>query len=133
MAKLTETQIAEYERRLRDAMLMSDIDELDELLAQDLTFTDHFGALWRKADDLAAHRAGVIRVESVVASDERIQLLDQAAIVSVRLDIAGRFAGVAANGAFRFTRVWAPTLGGKWQVVAAHSTLIAGDQADSGD
>jgi ketosteroid isomerase-like protein len=121
----TLQDIRHYEERLLRAMRASDLAELDALLADDLVFTDHLGALWGKQDDLAAHRSGAIEVETVAASDERIRLLDGAAIVTVRLEISGRFAGEPASGAFRFTRVWAPTGDGRWQVVTAHSTLVA--------
>lgn len=105
MAVATHTQIRELERRLRDAMRDSDLDELDALLADELIFTDHLGGLWGKADDLAAHRAGSIKVSRVEASQERVMLLDGVAAVSVRLAISGTFGGQEASGDFRFTRV----------------------------
>lgn len=120
-----EDEIARLEERLLDAMLMSDLDELQELLADDLTFTDHEGGVWSKADDLAAHRAGAIQVDSVVASEQRIRIFDGVAIVTVRLAIVGTFGGHAASGAFRFTRVWIPSRHDGWQVVVAHSTRVA--------
>jgi ketosteroid isomerase-like protein len=119
-----EDEIERLEQRLLDAMLLSDVDELDKLLADDLTFTDHEGGVWSKADDLAAHRSGAIQVDSVVASEQRVRVFDGVAIVAVRLAIVGTFGGYAASGAFRFTRVWVPSRGG-WQVVVAHSTLVA--------
>jgi hypothetical protein len=120
-----EVDIARLEQRLLDAMLLSDVVELDALLADDLTFTDHEGGVWSKADDLAAHRSGAIRVDSVVASEQRIRVFDGGAIVTVRLAIVGTFGGHAARGAFLFTRVWIPSRYDGWQVVVAHSTLVA--------
>ena len=122
----TEQHIRHLERRLCNAMLGSDLDELDALLADDLVFTDHLGGLWGKQDDLDAHRSGMIKVKTVAASEERIRLLDGVAIVNVRLEISGTFGSAEASGAFRFTRVWMPGQNGQWQVVTAHSTLIAG-------
>ena len=40
---MTESVIAELEGRLREAMLASDVDVLDTLLADDLTFVDATG------------------------------------------------------------------------------------------
>lgn len=119
--------IRELERRLGDAMRNSDLDELDALLADELVFTDHLGALWGKQDDLAAHRSGVINVRSVRASRERVRVLDGAAVVNVRLAIAGTFGGEEASGVFQFTRIWMPLREGRWQVVAAHSTLVVNE------
>jgi ketosteroid isomerase-like protein len=125
MAGTTHLQIRELERRLRDAMRGSDLGELDALLADELIFTDHLGGLWRKADDMAAHRTGAIKVREVNASEERVMVLGGVAIVSVRLAISGTFGGREASGQFRFTRVWAQAGEGRWRVVAAHSTLVA--------
>ena len=60
---MTESVIAELEGRLREAMLASDVDVLDTLLADDLTFVDATGKVWSKADDLNAHRYGIQRIE----------------------------------------------------------------------
>jgi ketosteroid isomerase-like protein len=125
MAVPAHEQIQELEGRLRSAMLTSALDELDALLADDLLFTDRLGALWGKQDDLTAHRSGVIRIGALSASQERILVLEGAAIVSVLLEISGIFAGQEASGAFRFTRVWAQAASGQWQVFVAQSTLVA--------
>jgi hypothetical protein len=105
-------------------MLQSDVDALDSLLATDLVFTNHLGAVQTKEDDLFAHRTKIARLDSLELTDQRIRLLDNAAIVTVRAKIGGVFAGVAASGTFRFTRVWSPNTAGDWQVIAAHSTLV---------
>jgi hypothetical protein len=126
MAVPTHEQIKGLERRLLDAMRTSALEELDALLADDLLFTDHLGALWGKQDDLMAHRSGVIHIRALSASQERIPVLDGAAVVSVLLEISGTFAGEEASGTFRFTRVWSPTASGKWQAVVAQATLVAG-------
>lgn len=120
-----ETKIHQLEARLRQAMLESNIDELDYLLSDNLIFTDHLGAVWSKDDDLDAHASGAIEIENIVASEENIMLIERIAIVTVRLEISGIFGGAPAKGAFRFTRVWSPTSAGHWQVIAGHSTLIA--------
>lgn len=130
MTEPIDLYIRGLERRLLDAMRDSDLGELDALLADDLVFTDHLGALWGKQDDLGAHRSGAIKVRAIEASQERVQVHDGVAVVNVRLSISGTFGGEEASGVFRFTRVWVPVREGRWQVVAAHSTLLAGDGGD---
>lgn len=132
MTVATRDLIQGLERRLREAMRASALDELDALLADDLVFTDHLGGLWGKQDDLTAHRCGAIHISSLSASQEHILIRDNMAVVNMLLEIAGTFAGQEASGVFRFTRVWAPTTSGQWQVLAAQSTLVA-DQGDGGD
>jgi len=48
MTEHNHLYIRELEHRLLNAMCNSDLEELDALLADDLVFTDHLGALWGK-------------------------------------------------------------------------------------
>jgi hypothetical protein len=125
MTNLIETQIIECEERIRLAMLHSDVKELDELLAPELRFTSHLGELITKQDDLEFHRSGLIKIEAVTPSEQYIEIIGNVAIVFVRLRIEGNYAGVKADGDFRFTRIWTLSASGTWHVIAGHSTLIA--------
>lgn len=100
MTEPIDLYIRELERRLLNAMRDSDLGELDALLADDLVFTDHLGALWGKQDDLSARRSGAIRVRAVEASQERVQVHDGVAVVNVRLSISGTFGGRRRAGRF---------------------------------
>lgn len=120
-----ETQIAESEERLRLAMLRSDAGALDELLAPELIFTNHLGQVLTKQDDLEAHRSGTLNIEVLTPSEERIQLVGDVAIVSVRMHLLGSYAEARSEADFRFTRVWALSSGGVWRVVAAHSSVVS--------
>ncbi len=117
--------IEQYETRLKDAMLASDVAELDKLLASDLVFTNHLGQLMSKSDDLEAHRSGAVKIEQVDSSEVKMKLLPGAAIVLARVHIAGEFFGHKSEADFRFTRVWVKGAGDEWQVAVAHSTLIS--------
>lgn len=119
-----ETEIIQYEARLRQAMLRSDVKALDELLAPELIFTNHLGHLMTKKDDLEAHKSGTLKIEALIPSEENIQLIGDVAIVSVRVYILGTYAGVASEADFRFTRLWAPTSNGTWHVVVGHSSVV---------
>ncbi len=55
MSDTIETQILEAEEQLRQAMLASDVNALDDLLSPELIFTNHLGQVMGKQDDLAAH------------------------------------------------------------------------------
>ncbi|MGK7926600.1 MAG: nuclear transport factor 2 family protein [Spirulina sp.] len=120
-----ETQILKVEEQLRLAMLASDVKVLDELLASELIFTNHLGNLLSKQDDLSAHESGLVRIEELKQSEQKIKVIENIAIVSVRTQITGSYNGIPANGDFRFTRVWSVNDNGSWQVIAGHSCLIA--------
>ena len=119
------TTIVELEERLALAMRNSDATELDTLLANDLVFTSHLGALMSKQDDLAVHASGLLQLESLAFSEQVIRFLGEVAVVAVRVQLTGRYAGEGFGGAFRYTRVWA-LREGRWQVVVAQASQVAG-------
>lgn len=119
-----ETQIVNCEVRLREAMIRSDVEVLDELLSPDLIFTNHQGQLFTKQDDLEAHRSRIIKIQSITPLEQTIRLVGDVAIALVKVNIVGSIADVPSEGDFRFTRVWAATSSGAWQIVVAHSTIV---------
>jgi ketosteroid isomerase-like protein len=118
------SMIERLEADLRHAMLTGDVAAIDALLADDLIFTDQKGMTLSKAADLEAHRSGVLKLTSIESSDQRIRLMTNAAIVVVRSDLAGRYAGQLFNGSFVYTRVWLVS-GDRGQVVVGHCCAIA--------
>jgi hypothetical protein len=106
------------------AMLHSDVKALDELLSPELIFTMHTGQVIGKDDDLATHQSGVLQFKEIVCSNQRVLFHKDVAIVSVRVHISAAFAGMNAEGDYRFTRIWAPSAAGAWQVIAGHACEI---------
>jgi hypothetical protein len=120
-----ETQIINLEKSLREAMLASDVRVLNELLAPEIIITSHQGELLNKQDDLASHESGLVKIYELNPSEQKIQIHQKVAIVSVRMQISGLYNGNPTNGDFRFTRVWAISSMGTWQIVAAHISMVA--------
>ncbi|MDC0612013.1 nuclear transport factor 2 family protein [Vibrio sp.] len=120
-----EIQVVEAENQLCNAMLQSDMQVLDELLSDDLTFTNHFGAVLTKQDDIEAHKSGLLKIASITLEDQKVTLQQNTAVVFVKATINGSYDGNPANGAFRFTRVWQKIEQNRWQVIAVHSSMIA--------
>jgi len=121
---MTKETIQALEQRLLDAMFASDVEALDELLADNLVFITHTGALAGKQIDLDAHRSGLLTITDLSASEEFIRLLgDDSAVVTLKLELAGAFDGEPFSGNFRYTRVWAHSAG-RWQVVSAHVSQV---------
>ncbi len=116
--------IVELEERLVRAMRTSDVPVLDELLADDLLFTNHQGMVVTKQEDLEVHRSGLLKLDSLDASDRSVRLLGNVAVVAVRVQLAGRYGNDSFEGTFRYTRVWA-LLGARWRIVAAHASVVA--------
>lgn len=64
-----EQQIAMVEERLRLAMLASDRAVLDELISPDLIFTNHFGQVFGKQENLGLHQSGILRFQKLEPSE----------------------------------------------------------------
>ena len=125
MNQTIETEIEACEEQLKDAMLNSDTDVLDQLLSPELIFTNHLGQLMTKQDDLNAHRSGLLKIDKIELGDRHIKLLGNVAVVAVQARIHGHYKGESSASEFRFTRVWSKNASDKWQVAVAHSSLVA--------
>jgi ketosteroid isomerase-like protein len=118
-------ELRRMEERLRAAMLAGDVAELDALIDDALVFTTMTGEVATKAMDLDAHRSGVLRIHRMDPSELRIERFGDAAVVSVRMELAGTFADAPFAGPFRYGRVWIRRPQG-WRVAAGHVTEIRG-------
>ena len=119
---VTQSQVIELEERLRQAMLHSDVAELDALIAPELLFTNHLGQLVSKQEDLAAHRSGQFKFTELTPSERQIQLNDGFTVVSVLMHIIGSYEGTPVEKDIRFTRVWAISTSGSIQIIAGHTS-----------
>jgi ketosteroid isomerase-like protein len=121
---MTESVIAALEGRLREAMLASDVDVLETLLADDLTFVDATGRVWTKSDDLNAHRLGIQRIERLEIKEQTVRVYGKSAVTLTHAALAGQFGGVPLSANLRYTRMWVETESG-WRIAAAHCSVLA--------
>ncbi|AFY92616.1 nuclear transport factor 2 family protein [Chamaesiphon minutus] len=121
---VSQAQIIELEERLRQAMLHSDVVELDDLIAPELLFTNHLGQILSKQEDLDAHRSGKFKFTEITPSERQIQLNGGFAVVSVLMHILGSYEGTPVEQNIRFTRVWAISTSGSIQIIAGHTSEI---------
>src|SRR5262245_58241516 len=70
---LDDPEIVALEADIRAAQLAADVGALDRLISEDLLFTGPDGRLATKAQDLAAHRSGVVRIREHEPLDLRIR------------------------------------------------------------
>ena len=117
-------QIRKCEESLKNAMLHSNVSELDTLLADDLVFTNHLGHTMTKQDDLEAHTSKVLKINNIRFSDMAIKVYTGIAVVTVKVYIAGSFNGETTENDFRFTRVWHQVSENTWQITAGHSSVV---------
>ena len=115
------------EAALGKAMLGGDVAALDDLLDDDVRFTDQSGRRLSKDEDLAGHRSGLLRIETlepVGAPDVRI--CGDCALVWVTVDLAGFYKDEAFFGRFAYSRIWQKQ-SGQWRVVLAHCSAVPDD------
>ena len=117
-----QAQILEVEERLRQAMLHSDVDVLNKLIAPELLFTNHSGQRVTKEEDLDAHRAGLLRLTALTPSEQQIQLHTGFAVVSVLMHLLGSYDNTAIDLSIRYTRIWSFSADGSLQIVAGHAS-----------
>lgn len=112
------------EQQLRNAMLNGDVAQLERLLGDGLIFTNHDGVRLTKADDIAAHRSGLLEVETFSEQGERIiRRFDDTAVVCLTTEVAGRYGGQPFRGTFAYSRIWHRT-DGRWQVELGHCSPV---------
>ncbi|MBK1825185.1 nuclear transport factor 2 family protein [Burkholderia cenocepacia] len=117
------TVIEPSETALRAAMLANDVEALDALLDDDLVFTVPTGQVISKEDDLAAHRAKLLRLDALDVIEMRASAVDEMILTTTRAALAGRFDGAAFTGTFAYTRLWRRS-GAHWRVVAGHASQV---------
>ncbi|ABK12959.1 nuclear transport factor 2 family protein [Burkholderia orbicola] len=117
------TVIEPSETALRAAMLANDVEALDALLDDDLVFTVPTGQVISKEDDLAAHRAKLLRLDTLDVIEMRASAVDEMILTTTRAALAGRFDGAAFTGTFAYTRLWRRS-GAHWRVVAGHASQV---------
>ncbi|AOJ33231.1 nuclear transport factor 2 family protein [Burkholderia metallica] len=117
------TTIEPCEAALRAAMLANDVDALDALLDDDLVFTVPTGQIISKEDDLAAHRAKLLRLDKLDVQEMHAYAIDEMILTTTKAVLAGQFDGTAFDGVFAYTRLWRRSPAG-WRVVAGHASQI---------
>nr|WP_295514702.1 nuclear transport factor 2 family protein [uncultured Pseudomonas sp.] len=116
-------EIQACEERLRAAMIASDVPELDELIDDELVFTAPTGEVLSKAQDLRAHRDGILRIARLELFESRLHEVGDLVIATTKARLKATYAGHPVAGVFGYTRVWRESANG-WRVVAGHSSRL---------
>ncbi len=93
---MEESLIIDYEERLREAMLIGDVNSLDNLINDNLIFVNHIGQILTKEADIEAHRSGVLTFTDIKILDQKVILLENSAVTVTRAALKGIF-GIRAN------------------------------------
>lgn len=101
----TET-VVNAEIELLTAIKNADVSLLEKMLHDDLLFNLPTGNTITKEFDLNSYRSGKMKIDSIEASDQIINIIGDTAVVAVTISLKGAFDNNLINGAFRYIRVW---------------------------
>lgn len=116
-------ELLHAEAILRAAMLASDTDTLDGLLSDALVFVGPNREICTKADDIALHRSGRLRLRVLLTQPLVVAVEGVVALTVTEANLAGSLDGVEFEGLFRYTRTWVFEEA-RWQVLTAVCTGV---------
>ena len=120
---MEESLIIDYEERLREAMLIGDVNSLDNLINDNLIFVNHFGQILTKEADIEAHRSGVLNFTDIKILDQKVILLENSAVTVTRAALKGIFDIETIEDEMCYSRVWQMN-GDKLTIVSVHCSLV---------
>lgn len=115
--------IRALESKWVDAYKQRQIATVASLLADDYVITQEDGSVYGKVGFIS-YSAGSLRVDVAEASDLKIHMHDNIAVVTGAYHEKGVLGGKPYDYHDRLTDVWMKT-GGKWQLIASHYSLPA--------
>lgn len=115
--------IEQLENQLLDAMLHADVETLDKLIHPDLLFNSAMGQTVTKEMDLQSYSSGLMKVHSISATNQQVNIIGDTAVVAVTIDMSGEYGVQPISGKVRFLRVW-KQFNNNWQIIAGSSVMI---------
>ncbi len=130
-SNMEKNTIIEVEKTLLNAMKDCDVNKLDELLHEELLFTIPNGETITKAMDLETYRLGNMTIDEITSSDQKINVIQDNAIVSVIIEMKGKFFDYPLDGKYKIIRIW-KLVDNKLKVIAGSSIKLE-ENNDSSD
>lgn len=103
---ITKEQIIEAENNLIEAMKINDVETLDQLLHDDLLFITPDGQTITKKMDLDSHKSKTMIIEEIIPTIEKINLIEETAVVTIVFNTKGKMLGTPIAGKYRYIRFW---------------------------
>jgi len=116
--------IDQLEERWRDAMVAGDVSTMSALLADDFIGISPSGALQTKDDTIRTIRSGAFHFKSLEMSDRKVRFYGPTALVTSRAEVTGTGPSGDISGGYRYTRVYARSPNGAWQIVSFEANRI---------
>ncbi len=119
-------EIEGLELQWREALVNNNLPVIDRLLADDYLGIGANGTLETKADVLAMHRSGSLKITLMNLSDLKIRVYGDTAVVTSKADLEGTNGDRDISGHYRYTRVYS-NRDGQWRIVSFEASRIPGE------
>jgi ketosteroid isomerase-like protein len=119
-----ESMILALENGWNQAQVHHDAKALESLVADSFISTDNDGVVMNKAQFLADTKDMSYKADMVANDNVKVQLFQNAAVVTGTYHAKGTNKGKAFDHWGRFTDTWI-YFGGRWQCVASHTSHVA--------
>ena len=103
---LQKSTVLDCEKQLVTALESKNTDLLKELLYDNLIFAIPTGQVVTKEMDLQNLQSGNLKIDSIQADVQDVQLHDNCAITSVKVHLVGSYLDHPINQHFRYIRTW---------------------------
>ncbi|MGB5172434.1 MAG: nuclear transport factor 2 family protein [Eudoraea sp.] len=100
------------------AMIEADIEKLNEMLADDLTYTHTNGWIETKSEYLATVKSKKMDYLTMTTRDVSVRVFDKTAIISGLVDVKVKYQGILRELDLRFLEVYRK-VDSNWQLVAS--------------
>jgi ketosteroid isomerase-like protein len=122
-----EQDVRQTIKKYRTALLQRDAATLEQIWADDYTFTNGAGETHSKAQRLANLKSGATALDSISEDEDiKVRVYGKAAVATSRVTIKGQYSGKQASGQYRAIHVWVKGAAG-WQLVANQLTRVAAE------
>jgi small nuclear ribonucleoprotein (snRNP)-like protein len=115
--------VVNAEIELLTAIKNADVSALEKFLHDDLLFNLPDGNTITKEFDLNSYRSGKMKISSLEASDQSINIIDDSAVVAVTVSLKGTYDNNVLDDAFRYIRVW-KQFDGNLKVIAGSCVVL---------
>lgn len=116
-------KVKNLEEELRQAMLTNDVKKLDELIADSLVFVLPNGVVATKQMDLDSRKSGFTNMTKLSPSEQQIEIQDNFAVVTVKMELAGFYGDMKIDGNYRYIRTWT-RIDDKYQIISGAAIYI---------
>jgi len=120
-----EQEVRQTIEKYRTALLQRDAAALEQIWADDYTFTNGAGETHSKAQRLANLKSGATSLDSISQDEDmKVRVHGDVAVATGRVTIKGQYSGKQASGQYSSINVWVKGAAG-WQLVANQLTPVA--------